>query len=52
MTANRLLAISNVQYACDPAGSRVAITNGAVVTRFVINPSANLPRCSCGSGPA
>ncbi len=29
-------------YAYDPAGNRTAITNGAAVTRFVINPNAAL----------
>ncbi|MFN3409055.1 MAG: RHS repeat-associated core domain-containing protein [Limisphaerales bacterium] len=39
---NRLLAGGDVQYGYDPAGNRIALTNGAEVTRFVVNPNAPL----------
>jgi RHS repeat-associated protein len=39
---NRLTNAAVVSYAYDPAGNRVGITNGASVTRFVINPNAAL----------
>lgn len=42
---NRLVgtvATTSVSYGYDPAGNRVAVTNGAEVTRFVINPNAPL----------
>lgn len=41
---NRLLAAGGLSYGYDPAGNRTAITNGATVTRFVINPNAKLPQ--------
>jgi RHS repeat-associated protein len=39
---NRLLSVGDLSYGYDPAGNRVALTNGANVTRFVINPNAAL----------
>jgi len=39
---NRLLAVGGLTYAYDPAGNRVATTNGGTVTKFVINPNAAL----------
>jgi len=39
---NRLLSAGALNYGYDPAANRVAISNGASVTRFVINPSAAL----------
>ncbi len=42
---NRLvgtLSTASVTYGYDPAGNRVGLTNGANVTRFVINPNAAL----------
>lgn len=39
---NRLLSVGGLNYAYDPAGNRVAVTNGASATRFVINPNAAL----------
>jgi RHS repeat-associated protein len=39
---NRLSAVGNLQYGYDPAGNRIAMTNGASVTRFVMDPNAKL----------
>jgi len=39
---NRLMAAGGFTNAYDPAGNRVAITNGASVMRFVVNPNAAL----------
>ena len=39
---NRLISAGAVSYAYDSSGNRVAITNGAAVTRFVVNPNAAL----------
>lgn len=39
---NRLLSAGGMDYAYDPAGNRVALTNGTNVTRFVVNPNATL----------
>jgi RHS repeat-associated protein len=39
---NRLLSAGGISYAYDPAGNRVGLTNGASVTRFIINPNAAL----------
>lgn len=39
---NRLKSAGGFTNAYDPAGNRVAITNGANVTRFVVNPHAAL----------
>ena len=39
---NRLTGAGGVSYAYDPAGNRVAITNGVTVTQFVVNPNAAL----------
>ena len=39
---NRLITAGGLGYSYDPAGNRTAITNGAVVTKFVINPNAKL----------
>ena len=41
---NWLLAMGNLQYGYDPGGYRTSITNGASVTRLVINPVAALPQ--------
>lgn len=41
---NRLLGVGGLNYAYDPAGNRTAITNGAAVSRFVVNPNAALPQ--------
>jgi len=39
---NQLTNAGGLFYAYDPAGNRVTVTNGANVTRFVINPNARL----------
>jgi RHS repeat-associated protein len=39
---NRLLSAGGLNYAYDPLANRTSITNGANVTRFVINPNAAL----------
>ena len=39
---NRLLSAGGLNYGYDPSANRVAITNGANVTRFVVNPNAAL----------
>ena len=39
---NQLNSAGGLTYAYDPAGHRVAMTNGASVTRFVVNPNAKL----------
>lgn len=39
---NRLLNAGGLNYGYDPAGIRTAITNGANVTRLVVNPNASL----------
>ena len=39
---NRLTAAGGLSYAYDPPGNRTAITNGASVTKFVINPNSVL----------
>ena len=39
---NQLTNGAGLTYAYDPAGNRVAMTNGASVTRFVANPNAKL----------
>ncbi len=39
---NRLLSVGGISYGYDLAGNRVAITNGASVTRLVVNPNAAL----------
>ncbi len=39
---NFLRSSGGLNYTYDPAGNRVAITNGANVTRFVVNPNAVL----------
>jgi RHS repeat-associated protein len=39
---NRLTNAAGVSYTYDPAGNRVALTNGGVTTRFAINPNAAL----------
>jgi RHS repeat-associated protein len=41
---NRLLSAGGLNYAYDAAGSRIAVTNGANVTKFVINPESSLPQ--------
>jgi RHS repeat-associated protein len=35
---------STLNYSYDPAGNRIAMTNGANVTRYVVNPNAKLPQ--------
>ena len=49
---NRLTGVGGLQYGYDPAGNRTAITNGANVTRFVINPNAKLPQVLMRIRPA
>ena len=39
---NRLLAAGGLSYAYDPTGNRTGVTNGANVTRFVMDPNAKL----------
>jgi RHS repeat-associated protein len=39
---NRLSAIGNLQYGYDPAGNRTSITNGANVTRLIVDPNGPL----------
>jgi len=39
---NRLWNAGGVDYGYDPAGNRITLTNGANVTRFVVNPNATL----------
>ena len=41
-TRNRLTSAGGLSYTYDPAGNRTAVTNGATVTKFVINPNAKL----------
>ncbi len=41
---NRLLAAGGLSYGYDPAGNRTALTNGAAVTQWVINPNEKLPQ--------
>ena len=41
---NQLLNVGGISYGYDPAGNRVAMTNGVSVTRFVVNPDAPLPQ--------
>jgi RHS repeat-associated protein len=41
---NQLISAGGLAYAYDPAGNRLAVTNGANVTRYVINPNAKLPQ--------
>jgi len=41
---NQLLSAGGLSYAYDPAGNRTAITNGANVAKFVVNPNAILPQ--------
>lgn len=41
---NRLLNVGGLSYTYDPAGNRTAVTNGAVVSKFVVNPNAALPQ--------
>ena len=41
---NQLTSAGGLGYAYDPAGNRLAVTNGANVTRYVINPNAKLPQ--------
>jgi RHS repeat-associated protein len=39
---NQLTNAAGLAYTYDPAGNRIAITNGATVTRFVLNPNSRL----------
>lgn len=39
---NRLLSAGGLNYGYDPAGNRVSITNGAAVTKFVVDPNERL----------
>jgi RHS repeat-associated protein len=39
---NRLRSAGGLSYAYDPAGNRIAVTNGTGGTRFVVNPNAAL----------
>ncbi|MEI8121841.1 MAG: RHS repeat-associated core domain-containing protein [bacterium] len=39
---NRLLSAGGLSYGYDPSANRVAITNGASVTRLIVNPNAAL----------
>lgn len=39
---NRLLSAGGINYGYDPAGNRTAITNGAAITRLVVDPNASL----------
>lgn len=39
---SRLISAGGLSYGYDPAGNRTVITNGATVTKYVINPNANL----------
>jgi len=39
---NRLLSAGGLSYTYDPPGNRTVVTNGAAVTKFVINPNAKL----------
>ncbi|MCS7091724.1 MAG: hypothetical protein NZM03_13535, partial [Limisphaera sp.] len=47
---NRLVSVGqasppvSITYGYDPAGHRIALTNGGVVTRFVIDPNTTLSR--------
>ncbi len=41
---NRLASVGGLSYGYDPAGNRIATTNGSTVTRFVVNPNARLPQ--------
>ena len=39
---NRLLTAGGLNYGYDPLGQRTSLTNGATVTKYVINPNAGL----------
>lgn len=39
---NRLVSAGGLGYTYDPVGNRTAVTNGAAVTKYVINPNAKL----------
>jgi RHS repeat-associated protein len=39
---NRLSAIASLSMGYDPAGNRTTLTNGSVVTSFIVNPNAKL----------
>ncbi len=39
---NRLVSAGGLGYSYDPAGNRTAVTNGASVTRYVVNPNVKL----------
>ena len=39
---NRLLGAGGLDYGYDPLGQRTSLTNGATVTRFIVNPNATL----------
>jgi len=41
---NQLTCAGGLAYAYDPAGNRLALTNGSTVTKYVINPNAKLPQ--------
>ena len=41
---NQLTNVAGISYAYDPIGNRIAITNGAEIARFVVNPNAALPQ--------
>lgn len=41
---NRLTAVGGLSYAYDPAGNRIALTNGTSFAKFVVNPNAKLPQ--------
>jgi len=41
---NRLTSAGGLSCGYDPAGNRTTVTNGAMVTKFVINPNAKLPQ--------
>lgn len=41
---NWLMGAGGLQYGYDPVANRTSLTNGATVTRFVVNPNATLPQ--------
>jgi RHS repeat-associated protein len=41
---NQLVSAGGLGYRYDPLGNRIALTNGASVTSFVVNPNAKLPQ--------
>jgi RHS repeat-associated protein len=41
---NQLTNAGGITYSYDPTGNRIAMTNGANITRYVVNPNTKLPQ--------